>query len=210
LVIELKEMKQALLIFVKNPIKGKVKTRLAANIGDISALEIYVKLLKHTQKCTHLLNADKTVFYSDFIENDERWSSDVYYKKVQKGNSLGERMENAFEYAFSQGSERVVIIGSDCFEISSEIIDNAFAQLEHCDVVLGPAFDGGYYLLGTKSLIKELFWDISWSTDQVLIQTLTKCATLGLKTITLEELSDIDNEADLERTGYKFKRQYND
>lgn len=198
-------MRQALLIFVKNAVEGKVKTRLAATLGNNVALKVYRQLLEHTKKCTQLLSADKMIFYSDYLEDDDSWNNDVYHKEVQRGNNLGERMENAFEYAFAQGNDQVAIIGSDCFEISSEIIENAFAQLEHCEVVLGPALDGGYYLLGTKSLYRELFCDISWSTDQVLKQTIKCCTKLGLKITTLKELSDIDNEADLKRTGYKIE-----
>ena len=198
-------MRQALLIFVKNAVEGKVKTRLAATLGNNVALKVYSQLLEHTKKCTQLLSADKMIFYSEYLEDDDSWNIDVYHKEVQRGNNLGERMENAFEYAFAQGNDQVAIIGSDCFEISSEIIENAFAQLEHCEVVLGPALDGGYYLLGTKSLYRELFCDISWSTDQVLKQTIKCCTKLGLKITTLKELSDIDNEADLKRTGYKIE-----
>lgn len=198
-------MRQALLIFVKNAVESKVKTRLAATLGNTVALKVYRQLLEHTKKCTKLLSADKIIFYSDYFEDDDSWNNDVYHKEVQKGNNLGERMENAFEYAFEQGNDQVAIIGSDCFEISSEIIENAFAQLEHCDVVLGPALDGGYYLLGTKSLYRELFCDISWSTNQVLKQTIKGCTKLGLKITTLKELSDIDNEADLKRTGYNIE-----
>ena len=198
-------MRQALLIFVKNAVEGKVKTRLAATLGNNVALKVYSQLLEHTKKCTQLLSADKMIFYSEYLEDDDSWNIDVYHKEVQRGNNLGERMENAFEYAFAQGNDQVAIIGSDCFEISSEIIENAFAQLEHCEVVLGPALDGGYYLLGTKSLYRELFCNISWSTDQVLKQTMKACTKLGLKITTLKELSDIDNEADLKRTGYKIE-----
>ncbi len=195
-------MKHALLIFVKNIAEGKVKTRLAATIGYAAALSVYRQLLVHTEKCTYNLLANKIVFYSDHPEIGDTWSDTVYQKQIQTGKDLGERMRNAFEYAFNQENERVAIIGSDCLEISSEIMGTAFKQLEHCDVVLGPALDGGYYLLALKSLHDELFVNIDWSTDRVLSQTLQVCADLGLKVIQLQQLSDIDNEADLIRSGY--------
>lgn len=197
-------MKQALLIFVKNAIKGKVKARLAATVGDEVAFNIYQQLLTHTEKCTHSLLPDKIVFYADYLEVEDIWSNSIYQKQIQTGNNLGDRMQDAFEYAFKNGNERVAIIGSDCFEINAEIIGNAFAQLEHCDVVLGPALDGGYYLLALKSNCKALFQHIDWSTDQVLKQTIQVCRQQGLKTAMLQELSDIDKEGDLKRMGYHY------
>ncbi|MBC7417235.1 MAG: TIGR04282 family arsenosugar biosynthesis glycosyltransferase [Pedobacter sp.] len=194
-------MKHSLLIFVKNAVKGKVKTRLAATLGDHEALAIYQRLLVYTEKCAHSLLAKTIVFYSDYLEVKDTWNDSIYKKQIQTGNDLGERMKNAFEYAFENGSERVVIIGSDCFEITSEIIESAFLQLEHFDVVIGPALDGGYYLLALKAPCENLFQNIEWSTDMVLSQTMHVCQKLGLKTTTLQELSDIDNESDLIRMG---------
>lgn len=195
-------MKQALLMFVKNIAEGKVKTRLAATIGHAAALSVYRHLLVHTEKCTYNLLANKIVFYSDHPEVDDIWSEAFYHKQIQAGHDLGERMQNAFEYAFTQGNDRVAIIGSDCFELSSEIMETAFKKLDHYDVVLGPALDGGYYLLALKSLHKEIFQNIEWSTDRVLTQTLQACRQLGLSTIKLQPLSDIDNETDLKRARY--------
>ncbi|MET3114197.1 rSAM/selenodomain-associated transferase 1 [Pedobacter sp. CG_S7] len=192
-------MKQAILIFVKNAVKGKVKTRLAATLGDDVAFDIYQQLLKHTENCTDSLVTDKIVFYSDYLEAVDIWNNGTYHKQTQVGSDLGERMHNAFEYAFANGYKQVAIIGSDCFEINAAIIEKAFVQLGHSDVVLGPALDGGYYLLGLKSPCHEIFQDIQWSTDQVLIQTMQVCHKLGLKTTQLQELSDIDNEADLKK-----------
>ncbi|TDG34832.1 glycosyltransferase [Pedobacter changchengzhani] len=197
-------MKQVVLIFVKNAVKGKVKTRLAATLGNNVAFNVYLDLLKHTEKCTHLLNVKKIVYYSDFIESEDIWTEDVYEKQLQNGADLGERMQNAFEYAFANEHEHVAIIGSDCFEITPEIIEDAFKQLAYCDVVVGPALDGGYYLLALKTAHKALFQNIKWSTDQVLNQTLHLCHKMGLKTIELQTLSDIDNEHDLKRIGYRY------
>ena len=198
-------MKKSLLIFVKNPIKGKVKTRLAATIGDQAALEIYNELLMYTENCTRAVFAHKTVYYSDFLGAGDMWSEEIYDKSTQTGDDLGERMANAFDDAFAKGTEQVAIIGSDCFEITAEIIEDAFNQLAYHDVVIGPALDGGYYLLALKSPCKELFKNIDWSTNKVFSQTLEICRKLGLETKTLKVLSDIDNESDLIRIGYQQK-----
>ena len=197
-------MKKALLIFVKNAVKGKVKTRLAATVGDAIAFDVYNQLLIHTEKCTHPLTINKIVYYADDIASKDIWNDEIYDKQLQNGDDLGERMFNAFENSFANGHEKVAVIGSDCFEITTEIIEDAFKLLEHNDVVLGPALDGGYYLLALKSNHGTLFQGVDWSTDQVLIQTLKACNKLGRKTILLQELSDIDTEEDLKRTGYNY------
>lgn len=192
-------MKQALLIFVKNAIKGKVKTRLASTIGDDVALEVYNRLLVHTENsCSHI-SAHKIVFYSDFIDSEDIWKEELYHKQIQSGKILGERIRNAFEYAFKAENEKAVIIGSDCFEINSGIIDQAFEKLANCDVVIGPAHDGGYYLLALNKFHMELFVNIDWSTDKVFIQTTKICENKGLKVDRLQTLSDIDNEEDLNK-----------
>ena len=197
-------MKQALLIFVKNAVKGKVKTRLAATVGDEIALNVYENLLKHTENCTHLILVHKIVCYADFIADDDVFSNDDYEKQIQKGNDLGERMQNSIDQAFKNGYEQIVIIGSDCFELTHKIIEHAYTQLTKNDVVIGPALDGGYYLLGMKKIHKSLFQNIKWSTNQVLNQTLKICLKIGLKVIQLQKLSDIDTEDDLKRIGYKY------
>ncbi|EOR95537.1 Glycosyltransferase [Arcticibacter svalbardensis MN12-7] len=193
------KMKQALLIFVKNAVKGKVKTRLAATIGDDAALEVYNRLLVHTENSTKDTCAHKIVLYSDFIDSDDIWKEELYDKQIQSGKSLGERMRNAFDYAFRWENEKVAIIGSDCFEINSDIIDQAFEKLGNCEVVIGPALDGGYYLLALNKLHNELFVNIDWSTDKVLSQTIEICENNGLKVARLQALSDIDNEEDLNK-----------
>ncbi|MDZ4838369.1 MAG: TIGR04282 family arsenosugar biosynthesis glycosyltransferase [Bacteroidota bacterium] len=195
-------MKQALLIFVKNAVKGNVKTRLAATMGSDAAYNIYQLLLTHTERCSRALLVNKIVFYADYLEVEDIWSNDLYQKQIQVGTDLGERMHNAFKYAFASGNERVAIIGSDCFEINDEIIESAFALLDDNDVVLGPALDGGYYLLALKSSCQDLFVNIDWSTDKVLTQTMQVCQKLGFNAAQLQVLSDIDDESDLIRMGF--------
>jgi rSAM/selenodomain-associated transferase 1 len=191
-------MKKALLIFAKNPTYGHVKTRLAATIGNDLALAVYQHLLRHTASITNDLPVEKIVFYSNVIEEQDIWNNEVYKKQVQAGNNLGERMQNAFAYAFQEGNKEALIIGTDCLEITSAIITNAFAGLRNNDVVVGPASDGGYYLLAMKQMHYQLFHNIKWSSNEVLKQTLDICKNESLLVYQLQELSDIDNENDLD------------
>src|SRR5205809_861444 len=119
--------KHALLIFAKNPEAGKVKTRLAASIGNDAALLIYLRLLDHTVSITEDLTVDKFVFYSNYIEEQDLWNSKLYSKQLQHAGDLGKRMENAFRYVFQKGYEKVIIIGTDCPDLNAEMIMNAFA-----------------------------------------------------------------------------------
>lgn len=196
------KMKQALLIFVKNAVKGKVKTRIAATLGDETALAIYQHLLRHTVRNTQIPSLRKFVYYAEYLEYEDIFSNEQYEKQIQIGDDLGARMQAAFTHAFLNGNERVAIIGSDCLEITTEIIENAFEQLDHNDVVIGPALDGGYYLLATKTIHSGLFENINWSTDQVLAQTLNICRRHELSVAQLQVLSDIDTEEDLKRLAY--------
>ena len=185
-----------LIIFVKNNIEGKVKTRLAAGIGQQKALEVYAKLLDHTHLSTRCLDAEKTVYFSEYTEEDGIWADGNFVLSQQSGQELGERMLQAFESQFSKGAERVCIIGSDTFEITQDLIRKAFEMLKEKEVVVGPARDGGYYLLGMKELQPELFQNKSWSTESVLSQTLEDLDRLQLKYSLLPELNDIDHKED--------------
>lgn len=185
-----------LMIFIKNPELGKVKTRLAKTIGDERALHVYKLLLDHTHKVSIRVVADKAVFYSGHIV-DDIWRRDKFQQYVQKGNELGDKMSSAFIKAFNMGYKKAVIIGSDCFEIDEDIISNAFKILEENEVVLGPAKDGGYYLLGMTKFYKQLFENKSWSTENVLLDTLLDLSNLNATFKLLPTLSDIDEEKDL-------------
>lgn len=181
------------MVFVRNPVLGKVKTRMAKKIGEKTALDIYKMLLFYTEKVVYQMRGcNKAVFYSDIIEKGDMWHDTAYQKFVQKGNDLGERMKNAFSLAFSKSYKNVIIIGSDCVEVTEAIFEDAFLKLNSADVVIGPANDGGYYLLGMKSLHKELFENIPWSTENVLLDTMNVCKKLNLKYHLLPALSDVD------------------
>ena len=197
-------MNNALIIFIKNPEKGKVKTRLAKTLGDEKSLKIYNALLYHTHKVAKKINADKFVFYSSFINETDEWENNLFKKRLQKGNNLGFKMQNAVENIFIDGYKKVCIIGSDCIEITDAIINQCFIELNSVDVVIGPAKDGGYYLLCIKKLYAELFQNISWSTAHVLNETLRICEQLQLSYFLLPELIDIDVENDLSQFKSKF------
>ena len=198
-----------LIIFVKNPEIGRVKTRLAKIIGDEQALSIYQKLLLYTKEITKGLNADKAVYYSEHIDNNDLWDNMLFSKHLQRGDDLGERMQNAFAEAFAQGKERVIIIGSDCLELETYMIKEAFAVLESNDVVLGPAKDGGYYLIGMTAFLPTLFEDKNWSTDDLLMDTISDLKKMNAKYYLLKTLNDIDTIEDLKALD-KFPHQKNE
>ena len=193
-------MQNKLIIFIKNPILGTVKTRLAKAIGDEMALKVYNGLLEKSQKESKAVSAERHLFYSKEIKDDS-WSASNFKKNLQVEGDLGFKMRTAFETVISPYS-KTIIIGSDCYDLTSEIIDEAFTELDSNDLVIGPANDGGYYLLGMKKLVPELFEEIEWSTEVVLNQTLKKAKELGLKVKCLQELIDIDNIDDLKKSGY--------
>ena len=194
-----KRSKSLLIIFVKNPVPGKVKTRLAASIGKHKATIIYKELLQHTYRISFKLEIDIVLFYADQVDSPSFWPA-PHKKKLQKGNDLGERMSNASKWAFDNRYEKVIIIGSDCYDLSKEIIESAFLYLgEKTDVIIGPCFDGGYYLIGMNAHRSILFTNITWSTSTVLAQTLRAVDLEKLSIRKLPILSDIDTIQDLRK-----------
>lgn len=187
----------ALIIFVRNPVLGKVKTRIAETAGDATALKVYKQLLKHTASVTGPVDAHKFVFYSTYPELNDVWNDTLYHKYVQQGPTLGEKMQEAFEKMFAAGYKRVCIIGSDCYELTTTIIDNAFTALEKNDAVIGPAADGGYYLLGLGKMIPAVFGNKEWSTDTVYRGTIIDFKNAGCSYEILPVLNDVDNMEDV-------------
>jgi rSAM/selenodomain-associated transferase 1 len=164
--------KKAIIIFTRNPELGRCKTRLAATIGNESALEVYKFLLAHTVAITTNLNVDKFVFYSESLHKNDGWDNTIFRKKIQQGDDLGIRMQNAFMEIFSLGYEKAIIIGSDMYDLSQNDLETAFSHLEANDFVIGPAADGGYYLLGMKVVKESLFKNKAWGFNTVLDNTL--------------------------------------
>ena len=188
----------ALIVFQKNSVLGKVKTRIAASMGEERALQIYKFLIQKTYAAISEANSmDVLVFFSDDIEKiPSTFFKNPYQAFLQNGENLGERMKNAFQEVFKLGYKKAVIIGTDCPELSAEIINNSFSILKNSLVVFGPSTDGGYYLLGMKRLIEELFTEIPWSTNEVLTLSLKKLKEKKIEAQFLPVLADIDTEED--------------
>jgi len=189
--------KEVVLVFQKNAILGKVKTRLASGMGDLRALEIYKHLIQSTYSVLEDVSAPVWTCFSDFIP--ETVNPPIAKSFVQEGQDLGQRMANAFARSFESGMEKVVLIGTDCPTLQSQHLNQAFEALTNSDLVLGPATDGGYYLIGMKRRSDYLFEGISWSTAEVLSQTLAVATAHGLDFTLLDELSDIDTQEDWAR-----------
>lgn len=187
--------KNALIIFTRNPELGKCKTRLAATVGDKAALEIYKFLIAHTVKISTGVKADRFVYYSEKLRENDSWSDENFRKKVQQGDDLGIKMENAFNEVFALGYERAIIIGSDMYDMTTGDIDEAFEKLASNNFVLGPAEDGGYYLLGMKTMHAEIFRNKSWGTNTVQQATLTDLK--NERVALLAEKNDVDYYEDI-------------
>lgn len=192
------EQDAALIIFMKNPQPGKVKTRLAKTIGEGEAFEVYLKLLDHTRNVASDIPVDTHVFYSDFIDDDDEWSDVQYFKHLQRGRDLGERMHHAFAKIFDRGYRKVVIIGSDCFELRAKHIIRAFDIINRFEAVIGPARDGGYYLLGLRRLVSSVFNNKNWSTDSVFEETIKDFQEENIIWQELPVLRDVDTLKDWE------------
>lgn len=186
-----------LIILTKNVELGKVKTRLANTVGDEKALTVYKELLKYTHQVTQPVKAHRKCYYSSFIENNDIFEDEHFDKEIQKGDDLGDRMYNAAKNSFGEWANKVVLIGSDCFDINSDIIEEAFVALDEHDVVLGPAIDGGYYLIGMKELHSEFFLEKEWSHENVMLDTIITAGEKKLKHYLLPTLSDVDYYEDL-------------
>lgn len=186
----------ALIVFIKNPVAGNVKTRLAGTIGIEEALNVYNFLLKNTLATVdNLTDLHKYYFFSDFIPVTSEWQNGDYHKKIQKGSNLGVRMARAFEEILAL-HQKAVIIGTDCPTLTVTLIEDAFQKLETADFVIGPAQDGGYYLFGMKEFKQEIFEDIAWSTETVYAATTAKINSLKKNFYKLPVLRDIDEWQD--------------
>ncbi|MCP4975987.1 MAG: glycosyltransferase [Maribacter sp.] len=182
--------KNLLLIFTRNPVLGRCKTRLAATVGDKVALDIYNYLLNHTFEITKKLQVYKQVHYSEEIWEDDIWDSTIFDKRLQQGPNLGESMANAFRKGFNEGFENIIIIGSDVYDLNSRELEQAFTALAQNDFVIGPALDGGYYLLGMKSFNDKVFMNKAWGTEKVFQSTMNDLKKK--KVFILKAKNDID------------------
>lgn len=192
---------KALIVFIKNPELGKVKTRLAAEVGEASALEIYLSMLDHTRKTALSIDAERYTYYSSYVEPEDEWNGRDFKKCLQSIGSLGQRMKNAFSEVLTR-HDRAIIIGSDCPGITPDLLDLGFDLLRFSDVVVGPSMDGGYYLIGMKKLHESLFTKMPWSTEKVLTETRSRLKQSQLRWEELPVLADVDRAEDWKRWGW--------
>jgi rSAM/selenodomain-associated transferase 1 len=201
--------KNAVIVFQKNLVAGRVKTRLAKTLGNDEALEIYKSLIKTTYlEIGQLKDVDIFIYLSDYVEElpfDIKGKS--YQILAQEGKDLGERMKNAFRDCFGKGYQKCIIIGTDCPEISTKDMQLAFDKLSYKDIIIGPAADGGYYLLGLKKETPALFESINWSTAEVLSSTTHRAEGQNLSFEKLRTLNDIDTEKDWKLYNLKIKNE---
>lgn len=184
-----------MIIFVRNPILGKVKTRIAVTAGNEKALAVYKLLLLHTKEVADKLPCTKFVFYADYINSGDLWNG--YEKHLQMPGDLGSRMQQAFATVFAAGYRQACIIGSDCYELTTETIEQAFVSLDDNDAVIGPARDGGYYLLGLKKMMGEIFENKPWGSGSVYRDTTADFKKAGISYATLPVLNDVDRAEDV-------------
>ncbi|WP_116106925.1 TIGR04282 family arsenosugar biosynthesis glycosyltransferase [Lewinella sp. IMCC34191] len=197
----------ALIIMVKNPIAGKTKTRLAKDVGNKQALVMYDRLMEHTRKqALGLQGVTRYLHYSSFVDDEDGWPNGDFIKLVQVGEGLGERMAAAFDHAFVRGHDRIVIIGSDCPGVTTELLNQAFSALSTDELVVGPAEDGGYYLLGMRHAHPYLFTEMTWSVDTVFEETMQRAAKRGLSVATLRKFSDVDRLEDWVAYGWEVPK----
>jgi hypothetical protein len=187
-------------IFIKYPEPGRVKTRLAKGIGNKKAADICRQvvelILKNTMPFNHAY--DRIVFYDPAARQKDfaAWLPAEQFV-LQQGSDIGAKMENAVRELLDRGAEKVVLTGADIPGLSGRIIESAFQELNRTDTVIGPARDGGYYLIGMKSPHAEIFRNIPWSTPRVLEDTLMRLRRLRLSVTLIERLSDMDTAEDL-------------
>lgn len=194
----------SLIIIAKYPEKEHVKTRLKGLLTDDERLRLYESLLKQT---VHKLRSIPGV--STFIAFAPP-DAEVYFSSFNvnliplPAGDLGINMFQAFKEVFMKGYTRAALVGADIPDLSGSIITRAFELLSVNDLVFGPAEDGGYYLIGMSSLIKEVFEDVPWSSGQTLQKSLKKAGLYGYSVGFTETLSDIDTIEDLKRSGLDF------
>lgn len=189
---------EALAVFAKPPVEGKVKTRLAADVGARAALDAYRELAGIAVAAAREFAAAGGSAYLYYDGEPDRFSVDSgLWTRRQRGADLGERLANAHADLFADGHSRVVTIGTDCPGMSGPRLRAAFDALKERAAVLGPSQDGGYWLVGQSVLEPGLFAGIDWSTERVLAQSEERAGTLGLTLAKLETLRDVDTAADL-------------
>ncbi len=192
---------ECLILFLKAPLPGRVKTRLAKSIGDKHALALYKHFVRDILETAQTSGRPLILYYypaqaeSDLVA----WLGKNHTLTPQQGNSFGERMDNAFRREFDRGYDRAVLIGADIPHLSDAILNEAFSGLESADAVIGPARDGGYYLVGfnAKALCSAVFEGIPWGTAAVFEKTIRRCHQNSIHCHHLPFMRDVDDVYDL-------------
>jgi len=188
---------EKLIMFVKAPLPGVVKTRLAKTIGAEAAASAYRILVETLLRQLQSLNEVELRFTpDDEVESIRPWLRAGWQAQPQGAGDLGQRLDTAFKQTFSARVRRAVVIGSDCPEVTPDDLNTASAALRTRDVVLGPAADGGYWLIGLRHPQPSLFERIEWGTSKVLIQTMQRARESLLTVHLLRELRDVDTADD--------------
>lgn len=189
------------LFFVKSPLAGAVKTRLAAEIGERHARALYRHFVEDSAAMLKRCDVDfRFCFWPDDSRDDfVKWLGEGHDYQAQVGRNLGERMKNAFERLFEEGFSKVVVVGSDIPDLPERYLKDAFSVLGFCDAVIGPSRDGGYYLIGfsRKGFLPEAFDNIAWGSDSVFEHTAGILEFYEVQTHVLPLWSDVDTLADL-------------
>ena len=190
-----------LLVFVKAPSPGAVKTRLLPAWSPAEAAGLYQALVRDTLEAVQPLREVRVVvaYAPDAGFPDLGWLDGSLALVHQEGRTLGERLTHGFAWAFRQGARRVTALGSDAPDLSGAWVRQAFGELQHADVVVGPTRDGGYHLIGLSRPQPALFSDMPWSSPRLLARTLEQIARLGLRLRCVEPVADLDTPEDLER-----------
>lgn len=180
-----------LMIFMRNLKPGNSFFNPESANEDEELTKKYKVLQERALLATASMECDKAVFYSEYLEHDDAWKKAKYQQHLQYGLELGEKIENAFALAFKRGYEKVVFIGSECYELTPDMLSDAFSLLDSHNVVLGPSSEGSYYLLGMKKLHSQLFRGKLWGQGDVLLDTILDMENLGLTYSLLETLKNI-------------------
>ncbi len=185
-------------IMLRTPVAGAVKTRLAKSLGAEAALGSYRQLVEFLLQRLGRPWPIHIHFTPDKPDEMKNWLGGAYVYIPQVGADLGERLIHAMEMEFARGVKNLIFLGGDCPYVDRARVEEAFRELEDCDVVIGPTTDGGYYLVGLKRNLPGLFRGIPWGSGGVLSSTLAKCVELGLRISLLAEESDVDDLASWE------------
>ncbi len=193
---------EKLIVFTRYPEPGRTKTRLIPALGPQGAADLQRRLAERVVAQARLLcqgrGTDLEVHYAGGDPDKmAAWLGKDLAFRPQRGEGLGRRLAAAFEAAFEPGVAAAVLIGTDVIDLSASVLERAFEALERAEVVLGPAADGGYYLIGLKRPLPELFTDIPWSTDRTAEVTLKRAREMNLAVALVDELADVDRPPDL-------------